>query len=61
MTRSDATPGDASFAAAAIRRKVSTRAFLLFLEQRGWLVSATEIERQAKLAGRAFSRLRFPP
>ena len=42
-------------------RKVSTRAFLLFLEQRGWLASATEIERKAILAGRAFSRLRFPP
>lgn len=42
-------------------RKVSTRAFLLFLEQKGWLVSATEIERKAIQAGRAFSRLRFPP
>lgn len=42
-------------------RKVSTRAFLLFLEQKGWLVSATEIERKAILAGRAFSKLRFPP
>ena len=41
-------------------RKVSTRAFLLFLEQKGWLVSATEIERKAILAGRAFSSLRFP-
>lgn len=42
-------------------RKVSTRAFLLFLEQKGWLESAAEVERQAILAGRAFSRLRFPP
>lgn len=42
-------------------RKVSTRAFLLFLEQQGWLESAAEIERQAILAGRNFSRLRFPP
>lgn len=42
-------------------RKISTRAFLLFLEQKGWLVSATEIERQAIQAGRNFSRLRFPP
>lgn len=42
-------------------RKVSTRAFLLFLEQRGWLASAAEIERKALLAGRAFSSLRFPP
>ncbi|MFZ2852861.1 MAG: hypothetical protein WAZ34_01955 [Rhodocyclaceae bacterium] len=42
-------------------RKVSTRAFLLFLEQKGWLTSATEIERKAIQAGRAFSGLRFPP
>jgi hypothetical protein len=42
-------------------RKVSTRAFLLFLEQKGWLASASEIERMAILAGRAFSSLRFPP
>jgi hypothetical protein len=42
-------------------RKISTRAFLLFLEQKGWLDSAAEIERRAILAGRAFSRLRFPP
>ena len=42
-------------------RKVSTRAFLLFLEQKGWLESAAEGERKAILAGRAFSRLRFPP
>ena len=42
-------------------RKVSTRAFLQFLEQKGWLASATEIERKAIQAGRAFSSLRFPP
>lgn len=42
-------------------RKISTRAFLLFLEQQGWLESAVEIERRAILAGRNFSRLRFPP
>lgn len=42
-------------------RKVSTRAFLLFLEQKGWLASASEIERKAIQAGRAFSSLRFPP
>ncbi|HQU80314.1 MAG TPA: hypothetical protein PLU47_12720 [Azonexus sp.] len=42
-------------------RKVSTRAFLLFLEQKGWLASAAEIERKAVLAGRTFSSLRFPP
>jgi hypothetical protein len=42
-------------------RKISTRAFLLFLEQKGWLESAAEIERRAIQAGRSFSRLRFPP
>jgi len=41
-------------------RKASTRAFLLFLEQRGWLDSAAEIERRAIQNGRSFSRLRFP-
>ncbi|MDZ4348331.1 MAG: hypothetical protein U1A22_02225 [Xanthomonadaceae bacterium] len=42
-------------------RKISTRAYLLFLEQRGWLESAAEIERRAIQAGRSFSKLRFPP
>lgn len=42
-------------------QKVSTRAFLFFLEQRGWIESATAIERRAIQAGRAFSTLRFPP
>lgn len=42
-------------------RKVSTRAFLIFLEQKGWLESAVEIERRALQAGRNFSNLRFPP
>ena len=42
-------------------RKISTRAFLLFLEQKGWLASAAEVERQAIRAGRNFSRLRFSP
>ena len=41
--------------------KVSTRAFLLFLEQKGWLESAAEVERKAILNGRNFSQLRFPP
>ena len=41
-------------------RKVSTRAFLLFLEQRGSIESAAEIERRAILAGRQFSQIRFP-
>jgi hypothetical protein len=42
-------------------RKISTRAYLLFLEQQGWLVSAADIERRAIQAGRNFSKLRFPP
>lgn len=42
-------------------RKVSTRAFLKFLEHSGWIDSATAIERRAVQAGRAFSSLRFPP
>lgn len=42
-------------------RKVSTRAFLIFLQEKGWLELAAEVERQAVLAGRAFSSLRFPP
>jgi hypothetical protein len=42
-------------------RKVSTRAYLLFLEQKGWLASAAEVERQSIQAGRRFSSLRFPP
>ena len=42
-------------------RKVSTRAFLIFLEQKGWIGSASEIERRAVQAGRTFSKLRFPP
>ncbi len=42
-------------------RKVSTRAFLTFLEQRGWLESAAEVERKAIVRGRVFSQLRFPP
>ncbi|MBK5205370.1 MAG: hypothetical protein JJD98_08170 [Polaromonas sp.] len=42
-------------------RKVTTRAFLIFLEQRGGLESAVEIERRGIARGRNFSRLRFPP
>ncbi|QCP50085.1 hypothetical protein FAZ95_13395 [Trinickia violacea] len=42
-------------------RKVSTRAYLLFLEDRGLIESAAETERRAILAGRSFSQLRFPP
>ncbi len=40
--------------------RVSTRAFLLFLQDKGRLDSAAEVERQAVLAGRRFSPLRLP-
>ncbi|MDR2154150.1 MAG: hypothetical protein LBE78_03865 [Burkholderiaceae bacterium] len=42
-------------------RKVSTRAFLLFLQQRSLIESAVEIESAAIRAGRHFSQIRFPP
>ncbi|WP_321943807.1 hypothetical protein [Paraburkholderia tropica] len=42
-------------------RKVSTRAFLTFMEGQGLIDSAAEIERRAILAGRQFSQIRFPP
>lgn len=42
-------------------RKVSTRAFLAFMEEQGLIDSAAEIERRAILAGRQFSQIRFPP
>lgn len=42
-------------------RKVGTRAWLLFLEGKGWIESVAAVERAAINAGRAFSRLRFPP
>ena len=42
-------------------RKVSTGAYLLFLEQRGSIESAVDVELRAILAGRQFSQIRFPP
>jgi hypothetical protein len=42
-------------------RKVTTRAFLLFLEQQGLIASAADVQARALHAGRAFSQLRFPP
>jgi hypothetical protein len=51
----------ASFVLPEACRKVSTRAFLMFLEHKGWITSATDIERKAIHAGRSFSSLRFPP
>jgi hypothetical protein len=41
--------------------RVTTRAWLTFLERQQLIDSALAIERQAILAGRQFSRLRFPP
>jgi hypothetical protein len=41
-------------------RKVSTRAWLLFLAAKGWIDSAAAIGRAAIANGRSFSRLRFP-
>ena len=49
-----------SFLLPAQCRKISTRAFLIFLEQKGWLESAAEVEREAIRNGRNFSKLRFP-
>lgn len=40
--------------------KISTRAFLIFLEEKGWIASAAAVERAAILQGRRFSALRFP-
>lgn len=41
-------------------RRVSTRAFLIFLEEKGWIDSAADLEQRAIRNGRRFSRLRFP-
>lgn len=51
----------ASFLLTENCRKLSTRTFLSFLEQRGAIESAAEIERRAVPAGRNFSSRRFPP
>jgi hypothetical protein len=50
----------ASFMVPKNCRKISTRAFLIFLEQKGLIESSADIERRAISAGRMFSRLRFP-
>ena len=50
----------ASFLLPSNARKVSTRAFLQFLEALGRIESAAAIERRAVIAGRAFSQIRFP-
>lgn len=41
-------------------RNVSTRAFLIFLEDKGWIASVAAVEREAIKNGRQFSLLRFP-
>ena len=41
--------------------KMSKRAWLLLRESQGWLESTDAMERRAIVAGRLFSRLRFPP
>lgn len=41
-------------------KRISTRAFLFFLENEGLITSATEIEHKAILNGRSFSQIRFP-
>ena len=51
----------ASFLLPESCQKVSTRAFLLFLEQRELIPSAADVHVRALQAGRAFSQLRFPP
>jgi len=51
----------ASFLLPDCCRKVSTRAWLWFLEGQGWIDSAADTERAAITNGRSFSRLRFPP
>ena len=51
----------ASFVLPEDCHKISTRAFLLFLEQKGLVESAAAIERRAIQAGREFSSIRFPP
>lgn len=40
--------------------RVSTRAFLIFLEEKGWIESAADVERAAIRNGRNFSQIRFP-
>ena len=42
-------------------RKISTRAWLQFLESKGWIPSAMDIECAAINNGRRFSQIRFPP
>jgi hypothetical protein len=51
-----------SFVLSSNCRKVSTRAFLIFLERNGWIDSAAAaVERTATQNGRQFSQIKFPP
>lgn len=50
----------AQFLIPAQCQKISTRSFLIFLEQRGLIPSAAEVVRAAIHQGRQFSQLRFP-
>ncbi len=50
----------ASFMLPESCRKVSTRAFLIFLQSKGWITSVADIERKAIAGGRNFSQIRFP-
>ncbi len=40
-------------------RKVSTRAWLIFLQEKGWIPSAADVEYKAVSNGRNFSKLKF--
>lgn len=50
----------ASFLVPENGRKISTRAFLQFLEGNGWIPCAQSVERAAINNGRCFSQIRFP-
>ena len=51
----------ASFLLQDNRRKISTRAFLLFLEQPGVIESAADVERRAIPVGGYSLQIHFPP
>jgi len=40
-------------------QKISTRAFLMFLEAEGWLESSADVINKAVVNGRNFSQLHF--
>lgn len=59
LTRNQ-TPTSEAIAAFVDEQALTVRAYLYFLEERGWIASAEEIERRAIQNGRDFSRIRFP-